>query len=115
MNLVLKSQATAAAAKVSPEVGLDPALIITLITTLLPILLNCFKQAEEPDPAKVKAAFERQYRKNPDKMRRQIRARVVAHSDVHLSKGQSLALADAIIAQVLSTPEQTAMAACLGD
>lgn len=114
MNDVLKSQATAAAAKVSPEVGLDPALILTIITTVLPMLINCFKREEEPDPVKVQAALVKAHSKNPEKLRRRLRVQVDRKSPEPIDKGQALAIADAIIAQALDVSPSTVAQCCGG-
>jgi hypothetical protein len=109
MGIEMKSQVEAAAARVT-GVGLDPAMIITIITTLLPILLSCFKREEEPSPARAQAAIRDAYAKNPEKLRRRLRAQVHRHSPEPLDKGQELAIADAIIAQAMDAPPKAVSA-----
>lgn len=98
----MKRQAEFAAARVT-GVGLDPALVITIITTVLPLLVDCFRREEEPDPVRVKAALKKAHEKNPDKLRRRVRSQVHRRSPEDLDKGQEFAIADAIIAQGLDS------------
>lgn len=100
MSGEMKRQCEAAAARVT-GVGLDPAMVITIITTVLPLLINCFRREDEPDPMRVKAALRKANEKNPEKLRRRVRAQVRRKSPEDLTKGQEFAIADAIIAQGL--------------
>lgn len=109
MSGEMKRQCEAAAARVT-GVGLDPALVITIITTVLPLLINCFKREDEPDPIRVQAALRKAYDRNPDKLRRRVRAQVHRRSPEDLDKGQEYAIADAIIAQGLDTTPQAVSA-----
>lgn len=102
MSGEMRRQAEAAAARVQ-GVGLDPALVITIITTVLPLLINCFQREDEPDPVRVQAALRKAYERNPDKLRRRVRAQVHRRSHEPIDKGQEFAIADAIIAQGLDT------------
>ncbi len=96
----MKRQCEAAAARVV-GVGLDPALITTIITTVLPLLINCFQRENEPDPVRVQAEFRKAYDSNPERLRKRVRAQVRRQSPEPLEKGQEYAIADAIITQGL--------------
>lgn len=109
MSGEMKRQCEAAAARVT-GVGLDPALVITIITTVLPSLINCFKREDEPDPVRVQAALRKAYDRNPDKLRRRVRAQVHRRSPEDLDKGQEFAIADAIIDQGLESLAQAVYA-----
>jgi len=112
MSAELKRQAEQAAARVT-GVGLDPALVITIITTVLPLLINCFKREDEPDPVRVQAALRKAYERNPDKLRRRVRAQVHRRSPEAVDRGQEFAIADAIIAQGLDTTPRAVSAAVM--
>ena len=109
MSGEMKRQCEAAAARVT-GVGLDPALILTIITTVLPLLINCFKREDEPDPVRVQAALRKAYERNPGKLRRRVRAQVHRKSPEAIDKGQEFAIADAIISQGLDTTPKSVSA-----
>lgn len=110
-----KQQCEAAASRVNAAVvGLDPTLIITIITTVLPLLVNCFRREDEPDPARVQAALVRAYDRNPASLRRRMRVQIDRKSPENLTKGQALAIADAIIAQALDTSPAIVSRVCGG-
>ena len=51
---LIREAATAAAQRVDAEsVGLDSITIITILTTVLPELIACFRRNDEPDPQEV--------------------------------------------------------------
>ena len=101
MDAYTQSQCEGAAARVA-GVGLDPVLIIKIITTVLPLLVGCFQREDEPDPVRARAALVKAHRKNPDKLRRRIRVQVQRQSPETIDKGQAFAIADGIITQAMA-------------
>ena len=107
----LEIQAKAAADRVDANaVGFDPLTILTIITTILPLLMNCFNRSDEPNPSMVKASFKRYHDAQPELLRRRTARRIRAEADEPMTKDQSFALADAVIAQALSADDDTATA-----
>lgn len=98
-------QAEAIAARVdSSKVGIDPATIITILTTVLPIIVSCFRRNDEPEPENVSAAVRRAHNRNPDALRRRTARRIRRSAEKPISEEDSLQLADATIAHALETP-----------
>lgn len=108
----LERQAKLTADRVGPEVGFDPLTILTLLTTLLPLLGQCFNRNDEPNPALAAASIKRYHDRAPEQLRRRTARRVRAEADQPMTKEQSFILADAIIAQALSLHEVTLAACC---
>ena len=107
----LEQQAKLAADRVDANaVGFDPLTILSLITTILPLLMNCFNRSDEPNPSMVKASFKRYHDAHPDLLRRRTARRIRGEADEPMTKEQSLLLADAVIAQALSVDADTATA-----
>lgn len=65
-----EKQAVRVAARVPATVGLDPVTVITIMTTVLPMILKCFNKNEETDPAKINAAVKAQHESAPAVLRR---------------------------------------------
>ena len=104
-------QAKAVADRLDPaEVGFDPLTILSLITTILPLLMSCFNRNDEPNESMVKASFRRYHDAHPDLLRRRTARRIRGEADEPMTKEQSLLLADAVIAQALSVDADVAMA-----
>jgi len=107
----LELQAKAVADRLDPAtVGFDPITIVTIITTILPLLMNCFNRSDEPNPSMVKASFKRYHNAYPDLLRRRTARRIRGEADEPMTKEQSVLLADAVIAQALSVDADVAMA-----
>ena len=107
----LKAQAQLVANRVDAEAfGFDPLTILSLITTLLPLLMSCFNRNDEPNPSMVAASFRRYHERNPKALRNRTMRRIRAESTENLTKAQAFTLADAVIAQALETDAPTAMA-----
>jgi hypothetical protein len=107
----LELQAKAVADRLDPaEVGFDPITILSLITTILPMLMSCFNRNDEPNESMVKSSFKRYHDSNPDALRRRTMRRVRAEADEPLTKEQAYLIADAVIAQALTVDADTATA-----
>lgn len=107
----LQAQAKLVANRVNATTfGFDPLTILTLVTTLLPLLMSCFNRNDEPNPSLVSASFRRYHERNPTVLRKRTMRRIRAEATENLSKEQAYALADAVIAQALETDAPTAMA-----
>jgi hypothetical protein len=92
--------------------SIDPTMIMALIQTLL----ACWQNRHSSDPAQARIEFERRYEKHPKRMKRRISEHVLFEAH---KKGQTLTpaeasvLADSMIAQILSTDQETAAACCM--
>lgn len=107
----LEMQAKAVADRLDPaEVGFDPITILSLITTILPMLMACFNRNDEPNESMVKASFKRYHDSNPDALRRRTMRRVRSEADDPMTRDQAYLIADAVIAQALSVDADVAMA-----
>lgn len=107
----LEIQARGAAARVDAvALGMNPAVVLTLFNMIIPMLTGCLTRNIEPDPSMAAITLRERYAKNPDKLRRSAARRIKFESDEPLTREQSLALADAAIAQGLSVDTQTALA-----
>lgn len=107
MGDTIEEQAKRVAARVDADaVGFDPLTIITIFTTILPLLSQCFGRNDEPDPAKVNAAVKKRHEQNPVALRRRTARRIRGEAKEPMTKEQSLQLADAVIAEACeSSPE----------
>ena len=107
----LELQAKAVADRLDPSVvGFDPITILSLITTILPLLMSCFNRNDEPNPSMVKASFKRYHDAHLELLRRRAARRIRGEADEPMTKEQSLLLADAVIAQALTVDSDTATA-----
>ena len=107
----LELQAKAVADRLDPAtVGFDPVTILTLLTTILPLLMNCFNRSDEPNPSMVKASFKRYHDAHPELLRRRTMRRVRGEADDPMTREQAYLIADAVIAQALSVDADVAMA-----
>lgn len=93
------------------KVGLDPASIIAILTSVIPLILRCF-QKEEPTPEQVTAAVRRQHERNPVALRKRTMRRVRAEADEPLTKEQAFALGDAIIDEALDADSDEVAELC---
>lgn len=107
----LKAQAQLIASRLDAGTfGFDPLTILSLVTTLLPLLVSCFNRNDEPNPSMVAASFRRYHERNPKALRNRTMRRIRAEATENLSKDQAYALADAVIAQALVADAPTALA-----
>lgn len=115
MNYVMiKHQAELVAARVSAVmVGMDPITILTIVSQVLPLVLACWGRNDEPNAQLSSVNFKRYYKAHPEQARRRIARRVRAEADAPMTKEMSFTIADAIIAQALEAPAETATACCL--
>lgn len=109
----LKQQAELAAARVDAEsVGLDSFTIITILSTVLPLLTQCWNRNDEPNATLSAANLRRYHDAHPEQLRKRTARRIRGEADEPMTKVQSLALADAVIAQALEADEDTVTACC---
>lgn len=114
MSETHKAFATRAADRVdADEVGIDPTIIITIITTLLPLLIGCFSREDESDPESIKSAVKERNERNPDQLRRRMAHRIRRDSTERIDRQQANALADAVIEQILEEDDAVVVAGCL--
>jgi hypothetical protein len=109
-QITVKATAEKIAARVDADaVGFDPITIITIFSTVLPMLLKCWGKEDESDPQKVSAAIRRQHENNPVRLRRRTAIAIRRESETRMSKAQSEILADAMIAEAVeATPARVA-------
>jgi hypothetical protein len=109
-QITVKATAEKIAARVDADaVGFDPITIITIFSTVLPMLLKCFNRDDEPEPAKMNAAIRQQHENNPVRLRRRTAIAIRRESETRMSKAQSETLADAMIAEAVeATPARVA-------
>lgn len=102
----IERQAQLTASRIDPqEMRFDPVTILTILTTVLPLVADCFNRNDEPDPVATKKRAAEYYRRNPKGMRRRTARRVRAEADQPMTREQSFKFADAIIAQTLSSDD----------
>ena len=110
----LNQQAELAAARVDAvAVGMDPLTILTILTQVVPLLTSCWNRNDEPNPQLSSVNFRRYYKAHPEQARRRTARRIRAEADEPMSKAQSFALADALIAQALEETPETVAACCM--
>ena len=107
-----EKQAVRVAARVPEAAGLDPVTVITILTTVLPMILKCFNKNDETDPAKINAAVKRQNDSAPAVLRRRTARRIRGEADHPMSKEQSFTLAEAVIAEVCEANESDVVSMC---
>lgn len=110
---IIQKQAERVAARVDAQsVGFDPATIIMILSTVLPLILKCFQKNDEPNPAQVNAAVKRQYESAPGVLRRRTARRIRGEAEQPMTKAQSFELADAVIAEACEAEPETMVALC---
>ena len=108
----LKIQAEAAASRVDEsEVGIDPITIITIITTVLPLLIKCFSKNDEPDEAETRAAVVKANDRNPRQLERRT-TQAVMRENRTLTRSQAKAIGQAIIEQTIEMTGPAVAACC---
>lgn len=112
-DATIQSQAEKVAARVDANaVGFDPITIITILSTVLPLILKCFQKNDEPDPAQVNAAIKKQHESAPGVLRRRTMRRIRGEADQPMTKDQAYKLADAVIAEACEADSETIVALC---
>ena len=110
----LNQQAELAAARVdSAGVGMDPFTILTILTQVLPLLTSCWNRNDETNPQLSAVNLKRYHDRHPEALRRRTARRIRAEAEETMSKAQSFALADAVIAQALEETPETVAACCV--
>jgi hypothetical protein len=105
--------ASQAVADRMPNVGLDPVTVITILSTVLPLLSNCFNRDDEPDPDQVKLRVAEQNAKQPDRLRRRMTNKIRRESpERKITKAQAAVMAEAIIAETLDRDGEEVAAFC---
>ena len=113
MATVYDKVAAETADRIDPTaMALDPVTIIAIITQVLPIIASCFTRNDSPDPAMAAIRFHAAHESHPNRLRKRLARRVRAEADEPMSKEQSFLMADAIIAQMLETPDDVIAAGC---
>lgn len=110
----LNEQAQLAADRVDAAgVGLDPFTIITILTTVLPILTSCWNKNDEPNPELSARNLRRYHDAHPKQLLKRTARRIRAEATEPMTKDQSFALAEAVIAQALEAAPETVKACCM--
>lgn len=105
MNDSIETRAKSVASRVPPTVGIDPVTILTILTTVLPLLMKCFQRNDEPNPAAMRANIKGQHERAPEQLRRRTARRIRGEADEPMTKAQSFTLADAVIAEACEADE----------
>ena len=112
-DATLKTQAEKAAQRVdASKVGFDPLTIITILTTVLPLLAQCWNKNDEPNAAMSAANLKRYNAAHPKALLKRTARRIRAEADEPMSKDASFELARAVIEQALSEDADTVAACC---
>lgn len=111
MNTVQHAEAIATRVD-SSKVSFDPVTIITILTTVLPLITGCFRRNDQPDPDQVSASVRDAHERNPESLRRRTARRIRGEADHPMTKAEALELADATIAHALETPAELVAAYC---
>ena len=114
MESQLSVQAKAIADRVDPEkVGFEFATILTIITQVLPLLLQwCDRSAAMDDPNTVTARLQVMHDRNPEGLLRRTARRIRGEADEPMTRSASFELARATIEQALSVPDDVALSCC---
>jgi len=110
-------QAQAIADRVGNKVKFDPITILTIISSLLPMLSKCATKSDQPDPAQMKATITEQFESHPKVLlKRTANAyfREQKKAGVRLTHDEAMEFAKATIAQVVdgSVSSQVVAAVC---
>lgn len=116
----IRSEATKIASSVNPEFAIDPVTVVTVITTLLPMLLKCFAAsgATQSPKAYLKDHYDEstqsfdQWLIERTRSRTRVAARRAGHT--HLDRGQLDAMTEAAFRRALEAPEAT-LTTCLSE
>lgn len=87
---------------------------IPLIITIITSLIQCAKQEDEPNPARMKLAVQRMDRRNPRRLRLRIARRAMWEAEGNLDKEDALRFADETVKEILNAPTTTVTAVCKG-
>jgi hypothetical protein len=107
-----EKQAVRVAARVPATVGFDPATVISLLVTVLPMILKCFNKNDETDPAKINAAVRQQNESAPTVLRRRTARRIRGEAETPMTKAQSFVLAEAVIEEACAATTDDVVAMC---
>jgi hypothetical protein len=110
----LEHQADVISARLTETMSLDPMLIFTILTQVLPLLMNCGVKNASPKPEDIRDMVTERYNKggkSRENLRRSIARRVRGESDQPITKEESLQMADAIIQETMfPTSDDNALA-----
>lgn len=102
----VRRQAEHIAERLPVGYSLDPVLIITILTQVLPLLWNCGRDNASPKPEDIRDYIAKEHARHPVSLRRRVARRIRGESDTDMTKAQSLIIAEAVIAEAL-TPSDT--------
>lgn len=106
MSRTINDIAVAAASRVPDgSVGLDPATIITIFMTVIPLVTQCFMRNDEDDPQAVQAAVKEAHERHPRALLRRTTNRIYRTSETPITKTQAEELAKATIAEALESDD----------
>jgi hypothetical protein len=85
------------------DMRFDPVTILTIFTTVLPLLMNCLKSnVAEPTQAEMSAYIKREADKNRKRLNNRIASRIRGKAEEPMSKDEARKLADAVIEEGLA-------------
>lgn len=113
-DATLKMQAAHAASRVdSSKVGFDPLTILTILTTVLPLLAQCWNRNDESNATMSSVNLRRYHDSHPEQLLRRTARRIRAEADQPMTKAASMELGRAVIAQALDADPQVVTACCV--
>lgn len=98
-----QTYATRISTRIPDTVGFDPITIIMILTTVLPLIMNCFNK-EEPSPQLIHSKVVEFNTRNPKRLLVRTARRVRGEATEPMTKTQSMTIAQAIIDEAIETP-----------
>mgnify|MGYP001231945206 CR=1 FL=1 len=108
MRITLYAKKCAARIPVG-DMKFDPMTLITIFTTVLPLLMSCLqKNSAEPTQAAMSAYIKKEAARNRKKLNNRIAGRIRGRAEEPMTKDEARRLADAVIEEGLSdsSPEE---------
>lgn len=100
----LEHQADVIGARLTESMSLDPLLIFSILTQVLPLLMNCGVKSASPKPEDIRDMVTERYNKggkSRQRLRNSIARRVRGEADQSVSKDEAFQIADAIIQETM--------------
>jgi hypothetical protein len=109
----IRENASAIADRVDHNaVGIDPLTIVTIITQILPGLLNCFRENDDVQSPDMKHRLQQLHERNPGRLLKRVARNIKRRSEEPLTLQQATAMAQATIDHVLNSPAEMIVACC---
>lgn len=93
-------------------VGIDPLTIVTILTQILPGLLNCFRENDDVNSPDMKHRLQQLHERNPERLLKRVAKNIKRRSEEPLTLQQATAIARATIDHVLTSPAEMVIECC---